>query len=54
MAATAAAVSAVINALITERWMTARDLEGTARIWTPLAVERLRRAHRGTHPFGVG
>jgi hypothetical protein len=40
--------------LINSGWIRARDLEGVARHWDPPPDERLRRAHRGTSPFGMG
>ena len=47
-------VVTLMTMLINSGWIRARDLEGVARHWDPPPDERLRRAHRGTHPFGHG
>ena len=47
-------VVTLMTMLINSGWILARDLEGVAHHWDPPPDERLRRAHRGTHPFGHG
>ena len=45
---------AVITVMLGVEWMSRHQLCGTSRSWNAPMEERLRRAHRGAHPFGHG